>query len=116
MIEAGAEVEHLRPGQRVAVDPALVCGTCDQCRLGRPNTCRNLQFMGSPGEALGAVARRLARVWVVSGRPVAFLDRFVPPSVHASGLYGLETSSGGVHAEHLSLPTPCPELDVLLAG
>ena len=34
----------------------MVCGTCDQCRAGRTNTCRNLQFMGCPGEALGAVA------------------------------------------------------------
>ena len=56
VIEAGVEVEHLRPGDRVAVDPAMVCGTCDQCRAGRTNTCRNLQFMGCPDEALGAVA------------------------------------------------------------
>ena len=56
VLEVGAEVDHVRPGQRVAVDPALVCGTCDQCRQGRSNTCRNLQFMGTPGEALGAVA------------------------------------------------------------
>jgi L-iditol 2-dehydrogenase len=56
VVEAGAEVERLKPGDRVAVDPAMVCGTCDQCRAGRTNTCRDLQFMGSPGEALGAVA------------------------------------------------------------
>ena len=56
VVEVGAEVAHVRAGQRVAVDPALVCGTCDQCRQGRTNTCRNLQFMGTPGQALGAVA------------------------------------------------------------
>jgi L-iditol 2-dehydrogenase len=56
VVEAGAEVAHLRPGDRVAIDPAIVCGTCDQCRAGRPNTCRNLQFMGGPGQALGAAA------------------------------------------------------------
>ena len=56
VIEAGAEVAHLRPGDRVTVDPAMVCGTCDQCRMGRPNTCRHLQFMGAPGQAPGAVA------------------------------------------------------------
>jgi len=52
----GLEVEHLKPGDRVAIDPAISCGTCDQCRAGRAHTCRNLQFMGCPGEALGAVA------------------------------------------------------------
>jgi L-iditol 2-dehydrogenase len=56
VIEVGAEVEHPRPGDRVAVDPAIVCGTCDQCRTGRSNTCRHLQFMGCPDQALGAVA------------------------------------------------------------
>jgi len=56
VVEVGPAVERLRPADRVAVDPAMVCGDCDQCRAGRPNTCRNLQFMGCPGQAPGAVA------------------------------------------------------------
>jgi L-iditol 2-dehydrogenase len=56
VIEVGSAVKGLEPGDRVAVDPALVCGTCDQCLAGRRNTCRNIRFMGSPGQALGAVA------------------------------------------------------------
>jgi L-iditol 2-dehydrogenase len=56
LVEVGAEVERLRPGDRVAVDPAMVCGKCDQCRAGRTNTCRHLRFMGCPDGALGAVA------------------------------------------------------------
>jgi len=54
--QVGAEVDRLRPGDRVAIDPAMACGRCDQCRAGREHTCRNLQFMGCPGEAPGAVA------------------------------------------------------------
>ncbi len=56
VLETGAAVQNVQPGDRVAVDPAMVCGTCDQCRLGRTNTCRNLRFMGCPDEAPGAVA------------------------------------------------------------
>jgi len=56
VMEVGAAVARLTPGDRVAVDPALVCGECDQCRAGRVNTCRNIQFMGSAGQAPGAVA------------------------------------------------------------
>jgi L-iditol 2-dehydrogenase len=56
VVEAGPAVERLGPGQRVAVDPAIACGRCDQCRRGRANTCRNLRFMGCPGEAPGAAA------------------------------------------------------------
>ena len=54
--EIGAGVRRLNVGDRVAVDPALVCGTCDQCLKGRINTCREIQFMGCPGQAPGAVA------------------------------------------------------------
>ena len=56
VIDVGSAVKGLGPGDRVAVDPALVCGTCDQCLGERPNTCRNIRFMGSPGQAEGAVA------------------------------------------------------------
>ena len=56
VVEVGTAVRRVRPGDRVAVDPAIVCGECDQCRVGRPNTCRKLQFLGCPGEAPGALA------------------------------------------------------------
>jgi L-iditol 2-dehydrogenase len=55
VVEIGPAVERLRPGDRVAVDPAIVCGQCDQCRGGRSNTCREVLFMGCPGEAPGAL-------------------------------------------------------------
>ncbi len=55
VVEAGASA-GLKPGTRVAIDPALTCGQCDQCRSGRSNTCRELQFLGTPQEAPGAVA------------------------------------------------------------
>ncbi len=57
--QAGPAVRHLRPGDRVAVDPAMPCGTCDQCQAGRPHTCRNLKFLGCPGQAEGCLAERL---------------------------------------------------------
>jgi len=56
VVEVGSAVKHLSPGTRVAVDPAISCGHCDQCKKGREHTCRNLQFMGCPKEAPGAVA------------------------------------------------------------
>ncbi len=56
VVEVGEGVRGLRPGQEVVVDPALVCGACDQCRAGRSNTCRALRFLGSPGGPLGCMA------------------------------------------------------------
>ena len=57
VVEAvGQAVTRVRPGDRVAVEPAMSCGTCDQCRAGRPHTCRILRFLGCPGQAEGCLS------------------------------------------------------------
>ncbi|MFC1766219.1 alcohol dehydrogenase catalytic domain-containing protein, partial [Planctomycetota bacterium] len=48
VLEVGTAVKGLSAGDRVAVDPAIACGTCDQCRSGRENT----QIPGLPRPAL----------------------------------------------------------------
>jgi len=50
----GKTVTRVKPGQRVAIDPAVSCGKCDQCKAGRENTCRELRFLGAPGQLEGA--------------------------------------------------------------
>ena len=55
----GRAVRQLKPGDRVAVDPTDFCGECDQCRAGRPNTCRRLKFLGCPGQLEGAMSELL---------------------------------------------------------
>lgn len=52
----GSGVTRVKPGDRVAVEPAVSCGACDQCRSGRSNTCRKLSFLGHPKERSGALA------------------------------------------------------------
>jgi L-iditol 2-dehydrogenase len=54
--KVGKGVKRIKPGDRVAVDPAVTCGTCDQCRQNRPNTCRRLRFLGCPGQMDGSLA------------------------------------------------------------
>jgi len=39
--------DPLRPGTRVAVDPAQPCGRCELCQQGHPNLCRRLHFCGN---------------------------------------------------------------------
>ena len=39
--------EPLRPGTRVAVDPAQPCWRCEMCEQGHPNLCVNLHFCGN---------------------------------------------------------------------
>jgi len=38
------------------VEPAAWCDECDQCRMGRENTCRNLKFLGTPGQGPGCLS------------------------------------------------------------
>lgn len=47
LVELGAEVDRLRLGDRVAIDPSRPCLTCDYCRCGRSNLCRHMRFFGS---------------------------------------------------------------------
>jgi L-iditol 2-dehydrogenase len=51
-----AAASRLEPGARVAIEPAVVCGRCDQCLRGRPNTCRRLLFLGTPGQLPGCLS------------------------------------------------------------
>jgi L-iditol 2-dehydrogenase len=60
VVAVGPAVEKLRPGDRIAVDPAVRCGACDQCSAGRPHTCRRLLFLGCPGELDGCLSEYYA--------------------------------------------------------
>jgi L-iditol 2-dehydrogenase len=56
VIEIGKDVTRVYAGDQVAVDPAISCGVCDQCVQDRKHTCRNLKFMGNPGEHEGCLS------------------------------------------------------------
>lgn len=51
--ELGEGVEGLRVGDRVAVEPSIVCGRCDACQQGRYNVCASLGFVGLSGSGGG---------------------------------------------------------------
>jgi L-iditol 2-dehydrogenase len=53
--EVGAGVSGVKVGDEVAVEPAVSCLQCDQCRIERENTCRNLSFLGTPGQGDGCM-------------------------------------------------------------
>jgi 2-desacetyl-2-hydroxyethyl bacteriochlorophyllide A dehydrogenase len=53
----GAGVAGLRVGQPVTVLPYFNCGTCNACRLGRPNACKHNQTLGVQRE--GAMTPRV---------------------------------------------------------
>lgn len=57
VVEAvGSGVNLVKPGDRIAIEPAMPCWECDQCRAGRPHTCLKLRFLGCPGQAEGSLS------------------------------------------------------------
>lgn len=44
----GTDVDGLKVGQLVAVEPAINCGHCEMCLTGHPNLCPNVRFCGTP--------------------------------------------------------------------
>ncbi|MCU0457312.1 MAG: alcohol dehydrogenase catalytic domain-containing protein, partial [Bacteroidales bacterium] len=56
VVETGTAVTRVRPGDVVAIEPAMPCGKCDQCVSGRSHTCRKLKFLGCPNQAEGCLS------------------------------------------------------------
>lgn len=56
VVEVGPGVTSVKPGDRIAIEPAMPCFECDQCKAGRHHTCRSLRFLGCPGQADGCLS------------------------------------------------------------
>jgi len=106
--EVGAEVKNLHPGQRVAVDPLVACGECDQCRAGRKHTCRKQQFLGNPGQLPGALVEYLVM-------PAACCSS-VPDSLNDDEAAVVEPLSIGVYAALLAQLKPGARVGIVGSG
>ena len=98
--EVGRGVTRVRVGDRIAIDPAVSCGQCDQCRAGRENTCSSLLFMGCPGQIDGCL-----RDYVVLPEKCCFpvaqamsFDEATLSEPLAIALYAVESSLGATVA------------------
>jgi threonine dehydrogenase-like Zn-dependent dehydrogenase len=87
-IEAvGPNERGLTPGDRVAVEPYVACGSCRTCRAGRYNCCANLQVIGVHRD--GGMQERFAA-------PVSLLHKSESLSLEQLAL--VETLGIGHHA------------------
>lgn len=71
VVEAGAEVEGVKPGDRVAVNPNLTCGRCEYCDRGEDSLCNSYGLVGEH------IHGGLAEYVKVSGRSVLRLPDHV---------------------------------------
>lgn len=104
----GKAVRRVRPGDVVAVEPAMSCGQCDQCRVGRQHTCRHLRFLGCPGQAEGCLAE-----YLVMPEACCFP---VPPPVTLEQACLAEPLSIGIYAVRLAALPRGARLGILGMG
>ena len=109
VVEAvGPAVTRVKPGDRVALDPALPCGQCDQCLAGRPHTCRAQKFLGCPGQTEGCLAEFLVM-------PEANCYP-IPDGMTFDEAAIVEPLSIGVYALTLAMLPPGAKIGILGAG
>jgi L-iditol 2-dehydrogenase len=109
LVEAvGSAVTRVRPGERVAVEPSISCGVCDQCLAGRPHTCRSIKFLGHPGDKNGS----LSEYFVLPERNLFP----IPDGITMTEAMLAEPLSIALHALQLGGTNPGPAVAVLGTG
>ena len=106
--KAGAGVTRVKPGDRIAIEPAISCGACDQCRAGRPHTCRKLRFLGCPKQVEGCLSE-----FLVMPEACCFP---IPPSMSFDQAAISEPLAIGVYALSRSIPMAGATVGILGAG
>ena len=105
VVRVGAEVDDLKEGDRVAVEPGVPCGKCARCADGRYNLCFDMRFAASFHESVedGKVVMRstpgmLCKYFVLPER----LCYKLPGHVGLDEGVLIEPLAVGVHAVRLA--------------
>jgi len=106
--EVGPDVTRVKAGDRVAVDPLIWCGRCDQCRAGREHTCRNQKFLGVPGQTPGCLTE-----YIVMPEDSCYP---VPDGMDSSAAVMVEPFSIGLYAQRLAGDVAGLKVGILGAG
>lgn len=104
----GPAVKKVKVGDRIAIEPAISCGGCDQCLAGRPHTCRKLRFLGCPKQAEGCLSE-----YIVMPDACCFP---VPDRMSYDEAAISEPLAIGVYAVKLSIPMQDAKVGILGAG
>jgi len=105
--EVGPKVKSLKPGDRVAIEPAIHCGECEHCIEGNPNLCRKIRFFGTPPQQ-GAFREMLVH-------PEHLLFK-LPPEVSTAGGAMLEVYGVAIHSVDLARLKPGYDVAVIGGG
>lgn len=112
--EVGSDVRDVRPGDRVAIMPAIVCGRCYYCRRGLGQLCTSFACTGLSAETGGLAQFAVVREYQVAVLPPEVSDLegalIEPASVAA---YGVDRA--GIAGGDIVLVTGAGPIGVLSA-
>lgn len=99
----GNGVEGFAVGDRVAIEPGVPCGTCEECRKGVYNLCRQVKFMAIPKEKEGVFAEYCTHAasmcFKLPGEVCTLEGALIEPlavGMHACGLSGAEVGQSAI--------------------
>jgi (R,R)-butanediol dehydrogenase/meso-butanediol dehydrogenase/diacetyl reductase len=110
----GPAVRDVRPGDRVAIMPAIVCGRCRYCRRGQGHLCVNFACTGLSAETGGMAELAVVKEYQVARLPDEVSDlegAVVEPAAVAA--YGVERA--GVTGGDVVLVTGAGPIGILSA-
>lgn len=66
VVEAGARVKTVKVGDFISAESHIVCGACDQCRIGNAHICENTKILGVDTDGVFAEYVRIpaANAWI----------------------------------------------------
>lgn len=106
VVDVGGKVHGFVAGQRITVEPSLVCGECYNCTRGRYNICEKLQVIGC--QTVGAMAEYLT--------VPASKAHLLPYDMHWDQAVMAEPLAVAVHAVRIAGFAPGASVLVLGAG
>lgn len=106
--KVGSSVSRVKQGDRIAIDPAMPCWECAQCKAGRFHTCLKTRFLGCPDQADGCLSE-----YIVMPETSCFL---IGSNLTLDDAALSEPLSIGVYAVKLSQIKPDMDIAILGAG
>lgn len=100
VVAVAPDVTSLKPGDRVAVEPNIICNACEPCLTGRYNGCESVQFLSTP--PVDGLLRRYVNhpaIWCHKIGDMSYEDGAL--------LEPLSVSLAGIERSGLRLGDPC---------
>jgi (R,R)-butanediol dehydrogenase/meso-butanediol dehydrogenase/diacetyl reductase len=114
VVEVGPAVRDVRPGDRVAIMPAIVCGRCRYCRRGQGHLCVQFACTGLSAETGGLAELAVIKEYQAARLPDEVSDlegAVVEPAAVAA--YGVERA--GITGGDIVLVTGAGPIGILTA-